>query len=480
MIRSNLWMPRSIFMKFSDLMPTKKFCLVAFMSSFPAMYYRRGFREIVLYSLFGMIVLALTKSRLKNMKREWITLAFAISFSFWIITNFRLLLSMKFEVATFVWVSWIWLVCFVFLRPRADLKIFRTVATNFIVFLSLFSLVEAPFHFADISRKQPEDEFGFVRLDEKSFYQKAYQDALNNKIEMHAGEEYGEVLAKISSVDGLVSLEDFDGDYINIENGRRVTTGSNGLRQRRVLVFGGSTIFCAEVPDSMTIPSQLQKLVLENDYEFDVINYGISGIRIENQFAILKTVIDLGVDDKVVFYDGVNDLDRIYTDALAQRYQEPPWRQIGRVANEAENRSWLIRYLSPSSYIERPGVKQEFLDSEARQKVTDNWFAFDKLAKEYVEGKGAKFIHILQPNLLTYKEGSNVSGVRKRWSDMQTIEQYFAEYVTPSSQIISFRNTLDSLDKTPFVDWSHIDEIGNKKIAEEMFATLEPLLGAKK
>ena len=414
-------------MKSFELRSLIRSSFVAFLVSFPAMYYRRGLKEIVLYSLLGMLVLVLTKSRLKHLKREWIVLAFAISFSFWIITNFRLLLSVKFEVFTFVWVGWIWLVCFVFLRPRANLKIFRIIATNFVVFLSLFSLVEAPFHFADISRKQPEDEFGFVRLDEKSFYQKAYQDALNDKIEMHAGEEYGEVLATISSVDELVTLKDFDGDYINIENGRRVTTDSKGLRQHRVLVFGGSTIFCAEVPDSMTIPSQLQKLVLENGYEFDVINYGISGIRIENQFAILKTVIDLGADDTVVFYDGVNDLDRIYTDALAQRYQAPPWRQIGRVANEAENRSWLIRYLSPSSYIERPGVKQEFLDSEVRQKVADNRFAFDKLAREYVGSRGAKFIHILQPNLLTHNQGGDASGVRKRWSDMQTIQQYFAD-----------------------------------------------------
>jgi len=465
-------------MKFSDLMPTKKFCLVAFLSSFPAMYYRRGFKEIVLYSLFGMIVLALTKSRLKHLKREWITLAFAISFSFWIITNFRLLLSLKFEVFTFVWVGWIWLVCFVFLRPRANLKIFRIVSANFIVFLSLFSLVEAPFHFADISRKQPEDQFGFVRLDEKSFYQKAYQEALDNKIERHGAEEHGIVLNEITSVDGLVKLKDFDGDYINIENGRRVTDGSTGLRQRRVLIFGGSTIFCGEVPDSLTIPSQLQKLVLENGFEFDVLNYGISGTRIENQFAILKTVPDLGADDTVVFYDGVNDLDRIYKEALAQRYQKTPWRQTVKAANEVENRSWLMRYLSPSIFIESRGVSQDSLNSDAKQKVADNWLAFDKIAREYVSSKGAKFIHILQPNLLTYNRGDDASGVRKRWSDMQTIQQYFEDY-TSSKQIISFASALNSLDKTPFFDWAHLDEIGNKKIAEEMFAVLKPLLEAQ-
>ena len=439
-------------MKSFELRSLIRSSFVAILSSFPAMYYRRGLKEIVLYSALALLFLTLVKLRISNTKRQWLVSAFAVSLSFWVVTNFELLLSAKFEAFTFIWVVWIWMVCFVFLKPKSNLRILRIFSTNCIVLLSLFSLLEAPFHFADISRKQPEDQFGFVRLDQKSFYQKAYVDAkakvrANMKV-FGPGEEYGKVLDEISSVDELVTLKDFDGDYINIENGRRVTVGSTGLRQK--------------------------------SFEFDVTNFGISGIRIENQFNILKTVSDLGADDTVVFYDGVNDLDRIYTDALAQRYQKSPWRQIGKVANEVENRSWLVRYLSPSSYIERPGVRQDFLDSEARQKVADDWFAFDKLAREYVESKSAKFVHILQPNLLTYKEGSNASGVRKRWSDMQTIQQYFAEYATPSSQIINFRNTLDSLDKTPFVDWSHLDEIGDQQIAEEMFKVLKPLLDAKK
>jgi hypothetical protein len=62
---------------------------------------------------------------------------------------------------------------------------------------------------------------------------------------------------------------------------------------------------------------------------------------------------------------------------------------------------------------------------------------------------------------------------------MQTIQQYFAGY-TSSNQIISFASALDSLDETPYVDWSHLDEIGNEKIAEEMFAVLKPLLEAQK
>ena len=78
----------------------------------------------------------------------------------------------------------------------------------------------------------------------------------------------------------------------------------------------------------MTSPSQFQKLILENGFDFDVLNYGIPGLRIENQFNILKTVTDLGPGDIVVFYDGVNDLIRVFEEGLNRRKNQAPWRQL--------------------------------------------------------------------------------------------------------------------------------------------------------
>ncbi|GBL20800.1 hypothetical protein EMGBS4_08600 [Acidimicrobiaceae bacterium] len=116
---------------------------------------------------------------------------------------------------------------------------------------------------------------------------------------------------QIKSSGDLVFLNDFSGEYIKIQDGRRLNCRLNRCPSKRVLVFGGSTIFCAEVPDSMTISSELQKMTLDRKIETDVVNYGIPGIRIENQFKILQTVDDLGPRDLVIFYDGVNDLNTI-------------------------------------------------------------------------------------------------------------------------------------------------------------------------
>ena len=64
----------------------------------------------------------------------------------------------------------------------------------------------------------------------------------------------------------------------------------------------------------------------------------------------------------------------------------------------------------------------------------------------------------------------------KRFSDMRLIQELFKSIASKNSGIIDFSESLNTLKDTPFFDWVHLDEIGNKKIAEEMFSVLEPLL----
>ena len=59
---------------------------------------------------------------------------------------------------------------------------------------------------------------------------------------------------------------------------------------------------------------------------------------------------------------------------------------------------------------------------------------------------------------------------------MRLIQEIFKSIASQNSGIFDFSESLNPLEDTPFFDWVHLDEIGNKKIAEEMFAVLEPLL----
>ena len=59
---------------------------------------------------------------------------------------------------------------------------------------------------------------------------------------------------------------------------------------------------------------------------------------------------------------------------------------------------------------------------------------------------------------------------------MRLIHEILRSVASQNPGIVDFSDKLNTLKDTPFFDWAHLDEIGNKKIAEEMFAVLEPLL----
>ena len=452
-----------------------RICLTAFLAAMPKIYALEGYKDFPFYFLVGCLVLAVMHRLKANDRRYWFVYCTALAVFFLIFSNFR--------SNSLLWILWIYLVGFVCLRSKPDLKILKVVVTNLIIFATLFSAVELPLRLSESPDDHPNFNLGvasdsrdFVKLSEKSFFQKALKQSKNDPSVLSPSKEFIEVMTKrIKSSGELVVLDDFQGDYIKIQSGRRLTLGSTGTRQNRVLVFGGSTVFCAEVPDSMTIPSQLQEIILKKKFDLDVINYGIPGIRIENQLKILKTIQDLGPQDTVVFYDGVNDLNTIFRLGLESNKTVLPIGFVKKVTTWVEMHSLLARGLI-SGYIDSVGISKEFLKSDAELKLADLWIKNDKMAREYVESKGAKFVHILQPNWVTFKSGIEATKNNKRWSDMKTIQNYFEKYATPEMKIEDFTKVLDGLSTTPYIDWAHLDEIGNKKVAEEMFVVLEPLL----
>jgi len=424
-----------------------------------------------MFSGFSFLILVALSKLSQEKLSPWYAKAFVVSLCLLPTTNF--------EPSALFWVGWIFLICFAVLQQQSKFRRLRIIGTNLIIFAMLFSTIEVFLRVTEntevVRKLNPE----FVEWQSKKYYQDA--NTLSKANNSYSPlDEYNFANGELIKSSGdLITIGDFGGSFIKIKDGRRVTVGSNGLRKQRVLVFGGSTVFCAEVPDLLTSPSQLQKLILENGFDFDVLNYGIPGLRIENQFNILKTVTDLGPGDIVVFYDGVNDLIRVFEEGLNRRKNQAPWRQLNDFSFSVEKRSSLFKHISLSGYVDNIGVSNEYLDSGASQYIDDNWLKYEGLSRELVLKTGAEFVHILQPNWLTYKKLSESRSEDKRFSDMRLIQELFKSIASQNSGIIDFSESLNSLEDTPFFDWVHLDEIGNKKIAEEMFAVLEPLLVAQ-
>ena len=281
-----------------------KYFLVSFLIPIPKLYSLTNVISMSMFSGFSFLILVALSKLSQEKLSPWYAKAFVVSLCLFPTTNF--------EPSALFWVGWIFLICFAVLQQQSKFRRLRIIGTNLIIFAMLFSTIEVFLRVTEntevVRKLNPE----FVEWQSKKYYQDA--NTLSKANNSYSPlDEYNFANGELIKSSGdLITIGDFGGSFIKIKDGRRVTVGSNGLRKQRVLVFGGSTVFCAEVPDLLTSPSQLQKLILENGFDFDVLNYGIPGLRIENQFNILKTVTDLGPGDIVVFYDGVHDLIRVF------------------------------------------------------------------------------------------------------------------------------------------------------------------------
>lgn len=104
------------------------------------------------------------------------------------------------------------------------------------------------------------------------------------------------------------------GQNFSISEGMRNTTDKVGAANlNTVFLFGGSTVFCDEMPDSLTVTSFLQRIINKISPDTTVINCGWPGASIIDRTKMLKDFARLQSGDTTVFYIGDNDAGWLYT-----------------------------------------------------------------------------------------------------------------------------------------------------------------------
>lgn len=299
--------------------------------------------------------------------------------------------------------------------------------------------------------------------------------------------------------------DNFSGELINIENGFRRTINNPSFAERRMWIFGGSTIICLEVPDAYTIPSQLSALVnAQSENQFEVINSGASTITSRHQLFKLKNSTTLKKNDIVVFMDGWNDI------AQSLYYNNPMGNMIEKNRQQIETASFseklilelYVKYGESSAFIRR--FLNPFRPEEKEITITENnlqVFEKDYLetmihTHEYVKSKGAKYFHFLQPSVSTLKQPTTYEKI--------LIDQLAQGYLIPKPLIkishqayprlqnasqdarkmgINAFDITDAFDhKTTdvYLDSVHVNEVGNRILAEGIWARVEAELDRAK
>jgi lysophospholipase L1-like esterase len=266
--------------------------------------------------------------------------------------------------------------------------------------------------------------------------------------------------------------QNFDGEWINVVNHQRLTSGQPEAYDHTVYLFGGSTLFNVEVPDEQTVASKLQSLLSEAYGEtYKVVNLGVIGASTSQQLAHLKT-LSLEPGDVVVFFDGINDVVKNLS------YQGS---QLARILEK----SHLIKYfIMPLFRRWLPGYQLNQTDIET------TYYENIKTACSMTQAAGADFLHFLQPNIYmdespTIYEKTLIESLENDYPGWKnSILQGYKQLASAQEKLsdeglpsYDWRFILtDHEDFDPheiYLDDVHVNQIGNQIIAEALFAAIQ-------
>jgi len=262
---------------------------------------------------------------------------------------------------------------------------------------------------------------------------------------------------------------------INFTGGIRRTTDQQPTFENRILVFGGSTIFCGEVDDSQTVTSHLQRKLNQLDVNIRVENYGqvvVDAVYSYHQMTSLPKERLPKRGDIVVFYVGVND--------AGSSFIYP--NMIDRWAAYYNNYSSLVGFIDDHSVIQSNLFSLAGRGRMTAGDRTDEFLQALRDTKFVSESLGATFIPILQPTIYTKlnKSKYEVSLFATYGTDLEVaLAEIYPKLATkllslPNSS--DARDIFDQLQPSPFFDWMHVDSRGNELIASFIFEQIKPFV----
>lgn len=292
--------------------------------------------------------------------------------------------------------------------------------------------------------------------------------------------------------------EPFYGQYITIdEQGLRKTWQASvdvvpTVPYPTIFLFGGSTMWGEGVRDDFTIASQLASLLYEAGICARVVNFAQLGYVSTQEVVTLLRVLATGdIPSLVIFYDGYNDILSAVENGIAGvPYKE--WHRRNEYGLSKRQRGLgmaLLRNLHITQMFVR---KQTGRERVMRQSVTEDQL-IEKIMHIYaanveiVEALSKQFgfqpLFFWQPTIfhkhaLTAYEQEEARSIEHSKSYFLKIYRSMRTHPLFSTTP-NFRN-LDSLfaeEKRPYyIDWAHLTEGGNRKVARRIVAEALPLL----
>jgi lysophospholipase L1-like esterase len=267
---------------------------------------------------------------------------------------------------------------------------------------------------------------------------------------------------KPTKLDGILYATGVETGDIAVQSGLRMTTDSPTSPMRRVCAFGGSTTFCAEVPNELTWCSQLQRRLGGPGSEIAVENHGISGTTITSLLPRIERAC-LGPGDVAVLYLGINEVAHLLLESTTRSpLPRPVCNAVRGVVHQFAQRSSLALWLEHAVFREEYSCNASAMDP-----------IVGALREVYAQAATARFkvVLILQPWI--------ADRCMRSTGDERILAKCSKDYVCSFSHgmaalrellstrfpVIDGSGLFSDVSVTPFIDPFHVNSRGNEVVA---------------
>jgi hypothetical protein len=264
-----------------------------------------------------------------------------------------------------------------------------------------------------------------------------------------------------------------DGVSINSLGLRTAPPSVKAPGEWRIAVTGASTAWGIGVLDEDTIAVQLEKILLARGHaNVRVYNFGISGLVLKDELALLKRFRDVYAIDQVIFYTGGLDSNSSY---FARVNTSGDWGELG---------SWELIKIVQRARVKLFGVPPDQL-SRIQREVLPLLRDLNPIrngilkADDYCRSTNLRCDFVLEPTLATCNDASPKDHEMKvallsldPGLDSAVTEMYESAIPAAPGRVHDFSRVLDQTDEPVFADPAHVNEAANRLIAQRIAETV--------
>lgn len=296
----------------------------------------------------------------------------------------------------------------------------------------------------------------------------------------------------------LLFPRDYQNDYQTVQRGIRRTTGFDPQRHSPdavVAILGGSTVFCAEVPDDYTLPSMIQQsLASKPDTDGILVwNWGVSSVHSLQELERLKYEVSQGnKPDVAIFFHGVNDVfNGIFNGDPegAIMIREIRENKPGVLADALKLRSGRLYRTLRNYYLRQPwlvspaGLDDPLVLSELAEKTAAQYRKTINETLDFCNSNGITPVWVLQPAIPTASREltPHEQSVMEPYSEdvfrifeagYPLLRQALQELQQRGAIVIDASDAFAPHSVPVFLDMCHVESDGNRILAETILQRL--------